>query len=478
MEEWVVRLASLTLNNIKNVKNGTIYMPQIKKKQSDWRGSEILGIYGQNGSGKTAVVDTLYFLQHIMIGEELDQDILDYIDIDSARAEVNAEFRLYDNDVLYEVGYHIVLAKRDSEIYIEREYLNCAFNEDGKRKNKNIFMDYQRLENEAIFKPQKRFNELVGKDRETWMDLLVARKMAEKSNCSYIFGENSREIFFEKSAVEFERYAFVIKALYRFALKDLFVIKNSHSGVVSANLILPMAFRVERERIGVKGDFAIPLTEPVVLDAERKELLEEIVKQINTVLYTIIPEMQIDIRDNGKQAMDSGEEGWKVELMSVRGENKPIPIRMESDGIIKIVSILNALIQAFGNPSVCLVVDELDAGIFEYMLGEILSVFDKSAKGQLIFTSHNLRALEMLDKDSIMFSTVNPNNRYIYMRNVKESNNLRSMYIRSITLGGQEETIYEETDSLRIARAFRKGGRSLQNGREKSDSSDCRGAKR
>jgi hypothetical protein len=49
------------------------------------------------------------------------------------------------------------------------------------------------------------------------------------------------------------------------------------------------------------------------------------------------------------------------------------------------------------------------------------------------------------------------------MKNVKGSNNLRSMYIRSITLGGQEEKIYEETDSIKMARAFRKAGRSLQN---------------
>ena len=38
---------------------------------------------------------------------------------------------------------------------------------------------------------------------------------------------------------------------------------------------------------------------------------------------------------------------------------------------------------------------------FEYMLGELLDIFEKSVKGQLIFTSHNLRALEMLDKKSI-----------------------------------------------------------------------------
>ena len=98
------------------------------------------------------------------------------------------------------------------------------------------------------------------------------------------------------------------------------------------------------------------------------------------------------------------------------------------------------------------------------MLGELLDIFQNSAKGQLIFTSHNLRALEMLDKESIMFSTANPENRYIHMKNVKGSNNLRSMYIRSITLGGQDELIYEETDSLEIARAFRKAGRSVRNG--------------
>lgn len=179
------------------------------------------------------------------------------------------------------------------------------------------------------------------------------------------------------------------------------------------------------------------------------------------VLFTIIPGMRIDIYNYGKQLMDSGEDGYRVELVSVRENMPPIPIRMESEGIIKIISILNVLIQAFGDASVCLAIDELDAGIFEYMLGELLDIFNKSAKGQLIFTSHNLRALEMLDKDSIMFSTANPDRRYIRMKNIKASNNLRDMYLRGITLGGQDEVIYEETDSLRIARAFRKAGRTI-----------------
>ena len=199
-----------------------------------------------------------------------------------------------------------------------------------------------------------------------------------------------------------------------------------------------------------------------MLDEERKRLLDTIVEQINMVLFTIIPGMKISVHDYGVQMLDSGENGYRVELVSLRENMPPIPIRMESEGIIKIISILNALIQAFGNPSICLAIDELDAGIFEYMLGELLDIFNHNAKGQLIFTSHNLRALEMLDKDSIMFSTTNPDRRYIRMKNVKASNNLRDTYLRGITLGGQDEVIYEETDSLRIARAFRKAGRAIQ----------------
>lgn len=463
MKDSIVRLASLTISNIKNVQNGKIIMPHALHKQLTEKSAEVLGIYGQNGSGKTAVIDTLYYLQRIMIGENLDEELFEYMDANSSQAEINADFNIFTDSGIYETSYRILLHKADKGVEIQRESLSCAKNVDDSRKNKIVFMDYQRTEKEVVFTPKKRFNEVVECDKENKTDLIVARKIAEKSNCSYIFGESSREIFCRDYDNNFKDCSEVIKALFIFALKDLFVIRNTHSGVISANFLLPMAFKIEQDEIGMKGDFAIPLTEPVILDEERKNLLDTIIEQINTVLYTIIPGLKIEVKDYGMQMTDSGDDGHKIELVSVRDNIPPIPIRMESEGIIKIISILNVLIQAFGNASICLAIDELDAGIFEYMLGELLDIFSKSAKGQLIFTSHNLRALEMLNKECIMFSTANPANRYIHMKNVKSSNNLRDVYLRGITLGGQDEIIYEETDSLKIARAFRKAGRSIHN---------------
>lgn len=437
-------------------------MPNTVNKILSADKAEILGIYGQNGSGKTAIVDALYFLQKVMVGADLDQSLEDYMTIDSDTAEIFADFNIFMDGIVFEIGYTLSLSREEKEIVINREILRSAKNENGIRTNKTIFMDYQRDQTDVIFKPQKRLDEILEANKEIKTDLIVARKMAEKSNCSYIFGESSREIFCREYKNGFQQFSVIISSLFEFALKDLFVIRNTHSGVISANFVLPTAFRIENDNIGAKGDFAVPLTEPILVDEERKNLLETIVEQINIVLYTIIPGLQVTIKNYGKQSLDNGEEGWKLELMSKREGMKEIPIRMESEGIIKIISILNALIQAFGNPSICLVIDELDSGIFEYMLGELLDIFKKSAKGQLLFTSHNLRALEMIDKESIMFSTTNPDNRYIHMKNVRESNNLRNMYIRSITLGGQSEQIYEETDSLKIARAFRKAGRGVR----------------
>lgn len=458
----IVRLVSLNIAKIKNVKNGQIIMPGVYRKQFLDRHAEVLGLYGQNGSGKTAVIDTLYFLQRIMVGDTLGEELADYIDVQEKQAEIAVSFFVFEEAFFYEVGYKLVLQRKDRGVELIRETLSCAIHEGKDKSNKTVFMDYQRKDREFVFTPQKRFDEAAEGNKENKMELMVAKRMAEKSNCSYIFGESSREIFCREYKNNFRHYSRIITALFQFAVKDLFVIRNTHSGVISANFFLPMAFKIEQKEMGMKGDFTVSLTEPVVLQEERKRLLEIIVEQINIVLCTIIPGLKIDILDYGMQMMDSGEKGYKVELLSVREGVPPIPIRMESEGIIKIISILNALIQAFGNPSICLAIGELDAGIFEYMLGELLDIFEKNAKGQLIFTSHNLRALEMLDKDSIMFSTANPNRRYIHMKNIKSSNNLRDVYIRGITLGGQDEVIYEETDSLKIARAFRKAGRKIQ----------------
>lgn len=110
------------------------------------------------------------------------------------------------------------------------------------------------------------------------------------------------------------------------------------------------------------------------------------------------------------------------------------------------------------NPSVTVAIDELDAGIFEYLLGEILNIISEKGKVQLIFISHNLRPLKTLDKGFIAFTTTNPKKRYIRMTNVRENNNLRDFCFRDIVLGKQNEEVYNSTNNFEIALAFKEAG--------------------
>ena len=115
----------------------------------------------------------------------------------------------------------------------------------------------------------------------------------------------------------------------------------------------------------------------------------------------------------------------------------------------------------YNNSSITVVIDELDSGIFEYLLGEILRIISEKGKGQLIFTSHNLRPLETIDKGFIAFTTTNPYNRYIRLTNVKGNNNLRDFYYRDIVLGEQDEQLYNSTNNFEIALAFKEAGDSF-----------------
>ena len=63
----MIRLTSLELRNFKNIREGNIVLSSWSTKRS-LPGSDIIGIYGQNGSGKTSVIQALAVLKNIFYG--------------------------------------------------------------------------------------------------------------------------------------------------------------------------------------------------------------------------------------------------------------------------------------------------------------------------------------------------------------------------------------------------------------------------
>ena len=143
-----------------------------------------------------------------------------------------------------------------------------------------------------------------------------------------------------------------------------------------------------------------------------------------------------------------------IELTRIKDGHK-IPIYYESSGIKKIILILEYLISTFNKTDYFLAIDEFDSGIFEYLLGEIVYVFENFAKGQLLFTSHNFRTLEKLSYKNIFFTTMNDEELFIKVKGVRDSSNLRKLYYRYLKNGYEKDIkFYNDTSLSDIATSF------------------------
>lgn len=471
IEREKVRLLSIELRNFKNVGYG--YVKFSPKSKTD---ADILGIYGQNGSGKTTLVYVLDVLKLLLMGKSLKWDCFKYIKLDKNFAGAVFEFLVIDRkDTPYKVIYEFTLKKkvedfdesvigedifmtgeendRETGAFLSMEKLSVSVKESDKWTKMTPVLYYG--EDSKTILPQNRYQLLTKGKQEIEDEIRVLKLLSVKESRSFLFSKELRKIINNTGwAAE---YKDVFRILNEYATYRLHIFKSEDVGKISANIALPFPLILkEKDRITLlEGDLNLNGVSHIL----KKYLNDVKIKMdaINLVLKEMIPGLTIYLRELGNALTKTGEEFVKVQIMANRS-GTVIPLYYESDGIKKLVSILYCLILVFNDNSTTLVVDEFDSGIFEYLLGEILKVVEESGKGQLIFTSHNLRPLEVLNHKNIMFTTTNENNRYIRFKNVKTNNNFRDMYFHDILLGGQNEDIYETTNSYMIARAFRMAG--------------------
>ena len=460
MKNTIIRIQEIEIESFKNVGKGKIsvqgYNNLKKNGIIENEKSDLIGIYGQNGSGKTAMIDSLSLLKNILSGNTLPKDIINLISRDKDSAKFKFTFFIEQLEAKFLIYYDFTLRKDEVNNIAQLSTETLSIVDLNKKGKKTKIIDYNIENSKELFTPKARFSEVIESNKENLINLSVAKALSKKQRTSFIFSDESIEIFKDAFKINLE-YGNIIVSLRHFAVVNLFVIDNTHQGMINMNDFIPFAFRFENDENIISGN-CVALFNKSNIDEKLLSLLIKIKDQINIVLKTIIPGLSIDIEEYGKELEQTGELKTVIELVSVR-ENKRIPLKYESEGIKKIISILSALISMYNNRSICLAIDELDAGIFEYLLGEILSIIEEIPKGQFIFTLHNLRPLEKLSKDSIVFTTNNPENRYIRIGNVKSNNNLRDFYLRGISLGGQKEELYEATNTFEINYAFRKAGK-------------------
>ena len=100
MEKYTVRVDEIVIKNFKNVEYGMI---DFKNSNSKIKAS-VLGIYGQNGSGKTTVIDSLKLLKLILMGSSIPLSFADCINVDCDSSTFMFKFRIEktnSNEITY-----------------------------------------------------------------------------------------------------------------------------------------------------------------------------------------------------------------------------------------------------------------------------------------------------------------------------------------------------------------------------------------
>lgn len=463
MKNEIVRILKIEINNLKNVKNGIITFKNFSyvKENHLLDDGDVLGVYGQNGSGKTTLVDAINIFKEIVSGKQLSENVCRLISNDETFGLVEIMFYICSNGKKYIATYSAKLSKAETKeskesVYLSKEKITYSTLSNNKWKRTITLMDYD-YSNQDIIKPAYRLSELTNNSKDAFLKLNVAKELSKKSSTSFLFSKETKDLLYD-TYNDSDDIIIITSSILNFANLNLFVITNENLGYINTSILFPFSFRFEENNSVFTGNIAIKLFDSFTVPVKVYKLLSKIIQQINVVLGTIIPDLQLQIHDYGDQLMEDGQEGKRIELLSISNGRK-IPLTNESDGIKKIISILSAIIAMYNNSYITVVIDELDSGIFEFLLGEILEVLDKNTKGQLIFTSHNLRPLEKMSKYSVIFTTTNPTKRYIRLKNVNATNNLRDFYLRSISLGGQQENIYNETNTYEIQYALKTAGR-------------------
>jgi len=479
------RLIELILEGVKNVEKGKLSYKGTQNTLKDSLGEfptgEVLGIYGPNGSGKTAAILSMLLLQCIM----RDLSHTNNFSLYSLACEwcdvSSITYKMYiadGNDLEATCNYIVFFRKPESKeqpFLVVGETLQISIiKASGKYAgfpSCKIHIDYE--SGKASISNDEYFKGIINAGNTTESKLLsMAKFLAMKhegvTDCRFIMFSDRFFDYLSDKGEHAVQLKVVLSCIRQMIRTHLFVHTTEHDAVTSFGLGTLHAVAKDNEHSErLSGLFPLGSFGPFDIPVGKRPVYDNLIEQINVLVSSCIPNFKAKIVSHGMHVVqgetsdpDNPPKNETIEVVR-EVEKGVIPLSCESAGVRKLVNLAGALIEVYNNPSSILVVDEIDSGVFEYLLGQILLAMKDGMKGQLMFSCHNLRPLEVLHGEDMYFTTLNMQRRYIMMTGIKQNNNARTSYFRAMQLGGQKEDLYEETNISEIQRALRRGGKLI-----------------
>lgn len=471
-----MRISRIELENVKTVRHGTVSFLGLPS------GGSVTGIYGQNGSGKTALVDAVGCFDSLASQGKLPGESASVIRQGEESASVTVTLGENGRDA-WEYRFVLSRPSQGSRAVLTGESLKKLSANGAKRlvvswKREACVQDPDApaageaglCGTEVAWSPKSYWRSVESLSSETRKLAGGVDASAADGSRSVIFGEGLASLLRAFGRTLEDRAAKgrpvpsakttaseklakplleAVEAVVPFASEKLFVWSALASSMPALGIML-MPEALGNEGKTGSGFF---FGGPVAYAADRIEEIRAQIATLNPVLEALVPGLTMEVKELGDEVLEDGSAGVRVEFLSSRNGTK-VPLRHESDGIKKLISVLSLLVAAYGDEDASVFIDELDSGVFEFLLGEILQTIASRGRGQLVFTAHNLRPLETLPNQCIVMTTTDEDDRYLRFKGNKATNNLRDQYLRTVLLGGQKHPVYQPTDRARIDAAF------------------------
>ena len=431
--------------NFKSLKDIEFNLNKTKTKTN-----QFISIYGENGSGKTNIVELFKLLQQSTMSRATDiamnkmpkefwkiqEEMSDQLPTEIRQIfqlSFNLkEYRMLDEEEATEIEYGFKINNKDGFYYIkfndeiieeklyymagkQRAYLfqiNKENNKIIKNLNKNIFIN-EKYNEELIDGIDKYWG------KYTFLSLLSFETI--EKNKDYIDNNISKNI---------------IEVIDRIWLMTVHVDKG-------ALKIIPDGFVKVRKLNNIQKGIV------------KKDKLSEI-KKYEKVLNIFFTQAYADIKEV-KYEINEKEDRIHYELYfnkMIGGQIKSIPSRLESDGTRRILNQFDTIIGSLLGETV--IIDEIDNGIHDVLMKNIIMSIKDEITGQLIITTHNTLLLEILPKENIyILSTDRNGNKTInsikeYGIKIQKNNNARDLYFKGV-FGGIPTTNYIDFEEIKYA---------------------------
>ena len=420
-------IKSIEIKNFKTIKDSKI---EFKRNLS--------AIYGPNGTGKTAIIEVLdimksYFTNPFIKDNTLKEKILKGISFGEKNLIISIIFSInqFDYKILIEFNKF-----NDEALYVSREELSLK-EINSRRKFKNIV---KILNSEDLLSPEiyiensiKNNFDILKKSVFKEIEGGAKRFINEFSNLSSYLSliikySNSNEKELISIPKELGLVITEFSKIQKIFL-NMVIITLEEQALYNLNLLIPMNIHTN----DVHGTLAVNYrdSEGNIYSEKEAKILEDTVKEINSIFSTIIPNSKLSTERKVDRL--EGEELKIGVNIYVEKDGRKLLLDQESTGIIKLVSLLSIILYYIKDKEAIVAIDEFDIHIFEYLLALFLEKISLYAKGQLIFTVHNLLPMEKLDKESIIISTKDEEKgvKYVYLKGASLTTNLRQKYLRS-----------------------------------------------